>query len=59
MALGDLEGGVYRDQILSLALLGQTKITRRKGMLAAFIDLKKGCHRHAKANYGAGWKEQD
>lgn len=31
-----------RDQILSLALLGQTKITRRrKGMLAAFIDLKK------------------
>ena len=30
-----------RDQILSLALLGQTKITKRKGMLAAFIDLKK------------------
>ena len=31
-----------RDQILSLALLGQTMITRRrKGMLAAFIDFKK------------------
>ena len=39
---GFRRGRGCRDQILSLSLLGQTMIAkRRKGMLAAFIDFKK------------------
>lgn len=45
MAFGEIED-VYRDQILILALLRQTMMTRKnKGMSAAFVDFKKAYER--------------
>ena len=44
-----------RDQVLTLVLLGQTKMAKAaKGMLVAFIDFTK-CLRHSRARCGGAW----
>ena len=50
------KGRGCRAQVLTLMLLGQMKAVAKKGMFAAFIDLKKAYDRVDRASCGGVWK---